>query len=109
MLIVPLGLLHVSVGSALVVACLLPLAGTIGAAALRQGTRRQTGAGGETTLVMLAAGTAIVVSPWFALLALGATPFVLRIGARRERNEIATRWSELHHDASGDPAWLTRA
>jgi hypothetical protein len=108
-IIVPLGLLHVSVLSALGVACLIPLAAASGASALRRGTRRQTGAAGETTLIVLAAGTAVVLSPWCALLALGATPFVLRVGARRERDAVATRWSELHHDASGDPAWLGRA
>jgi hypothetical protein len=108
-LVVPFGLLHVSVSSALVVACLLPLAAASGATALRGGTQRQTGAAGETTLVVLVAGTAIVVSPWLAPLALAATPVVVRIGARRERDEVATRWSELHHDASGDPGWLGRA
>ena len=60
-------------------------------------------------VVMLVAGTGITLSPWLALLALASTPFILRLGARREREEVATRWSELHHDASGDPAWLTRA
>ena len=109
MIVVPIGLWPVSGVSSLVVACLLPLAAASGATALRRAGRRQTGAAGETTLTMLLAGAAIVLSPWLALLALGATPFVVRRGARREREEVATRWSELHHDASGDPAWLTRA
>jgi hypothetical protein len=109
MVIVPLGLWHVSAFSALVVACLLPLGAASGASALRLAMRRQTGAAGETTLVMLTAGAAIVISPWFALVALGATPFVLLLGAHRERDEVATRWSELHHDAAGDPVWLGRA
>ena len=108
MIIVPLGLLTVSASSALVVASLVPLGGASGAAALRLANRRQTGAAGETTIVMLVAGAAIVASPWFALLALGATPVVLQRGARRERDEVATRWNELHHDASGDPIWLGR-
>jgi hypothetical protein len=109
MIVVPLGLWHVSGASALVVACLLPLAAASGATALRRAGGRQTGAAGETTLTMLLGGTAIVLSPWLALLVLGATPFVLRLGARREREMVATHWSELHHDAAGDPGWLTRA
>ena len=109
MILIPLGLWHVSGTSALIVAGLLPLGAASGAAALRLANRRQTGAAGETTAVMLVAGAAIVVSPWFALVSLAATPFVLQLGAHRERDEIATRWSELHHDASGDPGWLGRA
>jgi hypothetical protein len=109
MIIVPIGLLEVNAISALVVAALVPFAAATGAMSLRSAAHRQTGAAGESTLVMLAAGAAIVVSPWFALLVLAAVPIVLRVASRRERNTAATRWSELHHDASGDPVWLTRA
>jgi len=109
MLIVPIGLVEVHAVSALVVATLVPLGAATGAMALRTGARRQTGAAGESVLIMFAAGAAIVASPWFAIAVLAATPLVLKIGARRERDSVATRWSELHHDASGDPAWLTRA
>jgi hypothetical protein len=91
------------------VASLVPLGAATGAMALRSGAHRQTGAAGEATLVMLAAGAAIVASPWLAVAAVVATPLTLRMAERREREQVATQWSELHHDASGDPAWLTRA
>jgi len=108
MVIVPLGLLEVNAVSALTVAALVPFGAATGAMALRSGARRQTGAAGETTIFMLTAGVAIALSAWLALLVLAAVPIVLRAAARRER-DAATRWSELHHDASGDPIWLTRA
>lgn len=109
MVIVPAGLLVVDVISALAVAALVPFGAIVGATALRAGARRQTGAAGESTLLMLLAGAAVVASPWFAFAVLAAIPALLRVGVRRERDTIAARWSELHHDASGDPAWLTRA
>jgi hypothetical protein len=109
MTVVPLGLVAVHATSAIAVASLVPFGGVTGAMALRRGARRQTGTAGESVLVMLAAGAVVVASPWFAFVVLATTPFILRIAAKRERDSIATRWSELHHDATGDPAWLTRA
>ena len=107
--VIPLGLSAVNLTQALVVAALLPLAATSGAAAMRSAGNRQTGAAGECLVVMFVFGVAISIWPTVCLLALVAAPLFLSLGARRDRNHVATRWIELHHAAAGDPGWLSGA
>ena len=107
--IVPIALALVSPLSALAVASLVPLSAVAGAASVRNGAKRQTGAAGEVILIALSVGALVAMNPFFVLLAFAAVPVVARLGARRDRNVIASRWTELHHDASGDPAWLSGA
>jgi hypothetical protein len=109
LVIIPVGLLAVSVAQAAVVAALVPLAAVSGAAASRRGSDRQTGAAGETLLVTLAAAAALSMWPLASVVVLAATPLFVRIGARRDRDAVASRWSELHHEGAGDPGWLSRA
>ena len=109
LLVVPLGLAVVSPLSALAVGSLVPLGAVAGAASIRSGAKRQTGAAGEVALIALSVGGLIAVNPLFAVLALVAVPIVVRLGAHRDRNTVASRWTELHHDASGDPGWLSGA
>jgi hypothetical protein len=109
LLIVPIGLIGASPLQAATVAALVPLAAASGAASVRAGTDRQTGAAGETLIVTLIAGGVIAAWPLLSTAVLAATPIFIRLGARRERSAIATRWTELHHDAAGDPGWLSGA
>jgi hypothetical protein len=60
-------------------------------------------------VVVLVATVAIAFWPALALVALVAAPLFVQLGARRERNAVATRWTELHHDAAGDPGWISGA
>jgi hypothetical protein len=106
---VPIGLCAANATQALVVAALLPLAATSASAAVRGAGNRQTGAAGECMVVMLVAGGAIAMWPPLSLGAIAATPFFVWLGARRDRNRVATRWVELHHAAAGDPGWLSGA
>lgn len=109
LLVIPFGLLFRNPSQAAVVGALVPLGATAGAAAVRKGLNRPTGAAGESLLVVLVASGAIALWPALALAALLAAPLFVRLGARRERNAVATRWTELHHDAAGDPGWLSGA
>lgn len=107
MFFVSLALLPLGVGTALVVAALIPTVTLLGASALRAGAKRQTGAAGEALVASLLIGVPAALWSPAAFVALALAPMVLRWGASRERSVHATRWVELHHDASGDPAWLT--
>jgi hypothetical protein len=93
----------------MVVASIVPLAAASGAAAVRGAGNRQTGAAGECMVVVLLVGGVIAVWPAMWLVAIAATPVFVWLGARRDRNSVATRWIELHHAASGDPGWLSGA
>ncbi len=106
---VPLALWAVNATQALVVASLLPLASTSASAAIRGAGNRQTGAAGECMVVVLGVGGAIAIWPLMSLGAIAASPVFVWLGARRDRNRVATRWVELHHTAAGDPGWLSGA
>ena len=106
-LVIPLAILPLGGVSAVVVAALIPVCALSGASALRAGAARQTGAVGESLLVALLIGIPVVIWPALAVTALALAPVALYWGARRERAASVSRWSELQHDASGDPAWLT--
>jgi hypothetical protein len=105
--VIPLALLPLGGMSAVVVAALIPVCALSGASALRAGAARQTGAAGETLLTALVIGIPVVIWPALAVAALALAPLALYWGARRERTANVSRWTELQHDASGDPAWLT--
>jgi len=109
LLIIPLGLVAKNASQALVVAALVPFAAAAGAASVRGGPNRLTGAAGECLFDLLLVGGAIAIWPASLFVALAAAPFFVRLGARRERDAIATRWAELHHDSAGDPNWLSGA
>jgi hypothetical protein len=109
LLVIPFGLFFRNPLQAAVVAALVPLAAAAGAAAVRKGSTRQSGAAGESLVVVLTATGATALWPAFALVALVAAPLFVQLGARRERNAVATRWTELHHDAAGDPGWISGA
>jgi len=104
---VPFALCAVNASQALVVASLLPLAATSASAAIRGAGNRQTGAAGECMVVVLGVGGAIAIWPLLSLGAIAAAPVFVWLGARRDRNRVATRWVELHHTAAGDPGWLS--
>jgi hypothetical protein len=106
-LVIPLAILPFGGSPAAAVAALIPVCALSGASALRAGAARQTGAAGETLVMALLIGVPVVVWPPLAVAALALAPVVLFWGARRERATQATRWTELQHDASGDPAWLS--
>jgi hypothetical protein len=44
----------------------------------------------------------VALVPWFAIAALAALPFALRLAIERERALKVTRWSAVHHIAAGD-------
>jgi len=105
--LIPIALLPLGIVSALVVAASIPLAAAAGAAALRGVGARQTGAAGETFVLALVASVVVGIWPMLAVVALGFTPLIIRWGATRERAWHVARWTELHHNAAGDPTWLT--
>ena len=104
----PLALCLVNATQAAVVASLVPLAATSGAAAVRGAGGRQTGAAGECIAIVLAMGGAVAIWPALFLIAIAATPLFVWLGVRRDKVSVATRWIELHHTAAGDPGWLSR-
>ena len=106
LLTVPIALLPLDALQALVVAATIPAIASSAAAALRAGSSRQTGAAGEAVTATVIAGALIAVWPNTWIFILGATPVVFRFAVRRERNAHVTRWTELRHDAAGDPAWF---
>jgi hypothetical protein len=105
---VPIALAPLSTRQALIVATLIPLVASLGAAALRGTGKRQTGAAGESLVLTLLAGVAVGLWPALSLVALASTPLVIRWASVRERRLRITQWSELHHSAAGDPTWLTK-
>ena len=109
LLVVPIGLLPVRASSALAVATLVPLAAASAAAAVRGGANRLTGAAGECFVISLIAGGLMAVWPLLGVVNLGIAPLYIRLGARREREQVATKWTELHHEGAGDPGWLAGA
>jgi hypothetical protein len=93
----------------LLVASMIPLASLLGASAIRAGAGRQSGAAGETVVLVGAAGVAVAVWPIAGLIVLAAAPFAFRWAVERERRTSITRWLELHHEARSDPLWGTDA
>ena len=83
---------------------------TLLAAGLVRGARRRlTRVSGPLLIVGILLGTAGAFLPWIAGVALLATPLLLRVAARRDRQEVVTGWKELYHDAAGDSlAWSAR-
>ena len=108
LLAVPIALAPLSARQALIVATLIPLMASLGAAALRGTGKRQTGAAGESLVLTLIAGVGVGLWPALSLVALASTPLMIRWASVRERRLRMTQWSELHHSAAGDPTWLTK-
>jgi len=106
---VPVALCAVNATQALVVASVVPLAAASGAAGIRGAGNRQTGAAGECMVGVLVIGGAVAIWPVISFVAIAVAPLFIWLGARRDRNSVATRWIELHHAASGDPGWLSGA
>ena len=91
-------------------AAVLPIAAPLAvgaAAAIRNGAHRQTSAAGEVGLLAVIVGAPVALWPWTAVLGLLVTPMLFARAVRRDQRLAATRWEELHHDAVGDPAWMT--
>ena len=108
-LIIVAGTTVVDARTVLVAVAVLPPLTAVAVALLPGARRRLTRVSGPLILMGIALGTAVAFQPLAAAVALVATPFVIRIAARRDRREIVTGWKELHHDAAGDSlAWSTR-
>lgn len=91
-------------------AAVLPLAAPLAAgaaASIRTGAGRQTSAAGEVVLLAVILGAPVAFWPWTAAVGLLLTPMLFAGAVRRDQRLVATRWRELHHDAVGDPAWMT--
>jgi len=87
----------------------LPAIAALAVLLLHGARRRLTRVSGALVIVGALLGTAMAYYPILSVLALLATPFIVRTAARRDRREIVTGWRELHHDATGDSlAWSTR-
>ena len=93
----------------LVALAVLPPLSALAAWLLHGARRRLTRVSGAMILIGAALGTVVAFWPWLTVVALAATPLLLRAAARRDRREIVTGWNELHHDAAGDSlAWSAR-
>jgi hypothetical protein len=106
---VPIALAPLDVRQALIVATVLPVASAFGAASLRGTGKRQTGAAGESLVFTLVVGVGVGMWPALAIVALALTPLVIRWASARDRAWRVTQWTELHHGAAGDPAWLSKS
>lgn len=89
--------------AALAVLALVPPLAARTAGAMRRAPERRSGASGEILLEGGLAALLAALLPWTAALALLATPWLLRLAARRERRQKVSRWLELHSLAVGDP------
>ena len=80
------------------------------ASVLLHGARRRlTRVSGRLVIAGALLATAVAFRPWLIVVALVATPLLLRASAWRDRREIVTGWKELHHDVAGDSlAWSAR-
>jgi hypothetical protein len=107
LLVVPLALVPLAGVAAATVAALIPASALLGASALRVGAPRQTGAAGETVVMFGVIAVPVILWPVLTLAALAIVPAILALAARRERAARASRWTELQHAATGDPAWLS--
>ena len=108
-LVIALGAAVVDLHTVLVALALLPPLAALASALLHGARRRLTRVSGPLILVGVGLGTAVAFQPLVAVLALVATPIVIRVAAARDRREIVTAWKELHHDAAGDSlAWSMR-
>jgi hypothetical protein len=106
---VPIALAPLDVRQALIVAMVVPAASAFGAASLRGTGKRQTGAAGESLVLTLVAGVGVGLWPTLAIVALALTVPVVRWASARDRAWRVTQWTELHHGAAGDPAWLSKS
>jgi hypothetical protein len=106
LLLVTWALTPLDLPNALATLLTIPAIALAGAAALRVGARRQTGAAGEVVVVATIAGALIAVSPALAILPLVGTPFIARFAAERDRRMVSSRFVELQHDAAADAVWL---
>ncbi len=93
-------------GAAVTAALVLALAGCLAAGAVRAARERKTGAAGEVLMVGVPAAVLLGVYPAAWPLALALAAGALALARRRDLAQRPTRWTELHHDASGDSAWL---
>jgi hypothetical protein len=87
----------------------VPAASAFGAASLRGTGKRQTGAAGESLVLTLVVGVGVGLWPTLAIVALALTVPVVRWASARDRAWRVTQWTELHHGAAGDPAWLSKS
>ncbi|MFL5582056.1 MAG: hypothetical protein ACJ8AO_16950, partial [Gemmatimonadaceae bacterium] len=84
-------------------------ASSAGAAALRAGAHRQTGAVGETSVAGAGAAVVVALLPWAWLLAPVAALALGAVAVRRDRGSPdAVRWNELRHGVEGDVGWIAR-
>ena len=87
----------------------LPAVAAFGVLLLHGARRRLTRVSGALIVAGILFGTAVAYHPLLSVLALVATPLMVRAAAWRDRREIVTGWQELHHDATGDSlAWSAR-
>ena len=87
----------------------LPAVAALGVLLLHGARRRLTRVSGALIVVGILFGTAVAYYPLLSVVALAATPLIIRAAASRDRREIVTGWQELHHDATGDSlAWSAR-
>lgn len=95
--------------AAVVALAALPPLAAFAAANLPGARRRLTRVSGGLIAAGIPLGIGCGVEPWLAVVALLATPLLVRFAARRDRHEIVTGWQELYHDAAGDSlAWTAR-
>ncbi len=82
---------------------LVPLLSLRAAAAMRRAPASVTGSAGRVLAegFVIAGVTSLI--PWAIWPALAATPIAAHAAARDEKAQKASRWSELHHLAQGDP------
>ena len=89
-------------------AAIPPLA-ALASVLLHGARRRLTRVSGRLVIAGALLATAVAFRPWLIVVALVATPLLLRASAWRDRREIVTGWKELHHDVAGDSlAWSAR-
>jgi hypothetical protein len=99
----------VDIRTVVIALAMLPPLAAFGTVLLRGARGRLTRVSGAMIVVGGVLGTAVAFVPWLAVVALAATPLLLRLAARLDRQEIVTGWKELHHDATGDSlAWSAR-
>ncbi len=88
--------------ASLPILAVLPWLALRGAAAIREGPARTSGAAGQLLTEAVIPVALVTLLPWTALVVLLAAPLALRQAARAEQHQDVSRWHELHHLAAGD-------
>jgi hypothetical protein len=109
LLVIPICLAFVDWRSGIRLALVAAPLAAASSAAIRSGARRHTSAAGEIAIAGVTFGAAIALWPWSAGLIIATMPLLFTYAVRRDQSLLITRWEELHHDASGDPAWVSTA